>query len=363
MEPARDPGSLPASPPRRRGDASRPGAERRIRRRAAERSVFANARRWLRPPRRLRPTRAGWCFFALVFGVGFAALNTGNNLLYMVLALMLSFLVLSGFLSEAALRGIRVRRKLPAEAFAGREARVALEIHNDQRRASAFAVVVEDRVQSAERDRGDRAAGRCFALRIPAGGRELRSYPLLADRRGDLLFRGFVVFTRFPFGLFSKSLAIEEEARLLVYPAIDPLPLPASLEDAPRSGDLRADDLAGRSPVAAGLRGYLPGDRRRLIHWPASQRAGALVVRDLESETDREVLVRLDTGGAAGEGFERRVRRAASEVVTLLDAGLHVGLEAGERSFEADAGARHRASLLGFLARVEPGGAPVTEAA
>jgi uncharacterized protein (DUF58 family) len=87
------------------------------------------------------------------------------------------------------------------------------------------------------------------------------------------------------------------------------------------------------------------------------------VVRDLESETDREVLVRLDTGGTAGEGFERRVRRAASEVVTLLDAGLHVGLEAGERSFEADAGARHRASLLGFLARVEPGRAAATEAA
>ena len=39
----------------------------------------------------LRPTRAGWIFFLLTFGVGFAALNTGNNLLYLVLSLMLSF--------------------------------------------------------------------------------------------------------------------------------------------------------------------------------------------------------------------------------------------------------------------------------
>jgi hypothetical protein len=31
--------------------------------------------------------------------VGFAALNTGNNLLYLVLSLMLAFLVLSGVLS------------------------------------------------------------------------------------------------------------------------------------------------------------------------------------------------------------------------------------------------------------------------
>ena len=67
-------------------------------------------RRWLRPPRTLRPTRAGWAFFAITFGVGFAALNTGNNLLYLVLSLMLAFLVLSGVLSESALRGIEVRQ-------------------------------------------------------------------------------------------------------------------------------------------------------------------------------------------------------------------------------------------------------------
>jgi hypothetical protein len=60
-------------------------------------------RRWLRPPRTLRPTRAGWSFFAITFGVGFDALNTGNNLLYLVLSLMLAFLVLSGALSESAL--------------------------------------------------------------------------------------------------------------------------------------------------------------------------------------------------------------------------------------------------------------------
>ena len=86
--------------------------------------------RWLRPPRTLRPTRAGWIFFALTLGVGFAALNTGNNLMYMVLSLLLSFLVLSGVLSESALRGIQVRRLLPAELVAEREAIVGVEVSN-----------------------------------------------------------------------------------------------------------------------------------------------------------------------------------------------------------------------------------------
>ena len=360
MDPARDPRAdarpaLSADP-----DPGRRAAHDRDARGAALRaprqpSVFSRATRWLRPPRRLRPTRAGWSFFLLLFGVGFAALNTGNNLMYLVLALMLAFLVLSGLLSEASLRGIRVRRRLPREMFAERDARIALEIHNAQR-LTALAVVVEDRVSDA--GARDRAAGRCFALRIAPGATETRSYRLRPMRRGRLAFRGFVVITRFPFGLFSKSLVIEAPETVLVYPAVDPLPPPAPPGDAARHGDARAHEIAGASAVAAGLRSYTPGDPRRRIHWRASLRSASLLVRDLESERDAEVEVHLHTGGRpAADVFEGRVRRAASEIVCLLDAGRRVALRADERHFDAGAGAAHRASLLGFLARVEPSAA------
>jgi uncharacterized protein (DUF58 family) len=320
--------------------------------------VFSRAARWLQPPRRLRPTRAGWIFFLLLFGVGFAALNTGNNLMYLVLALMLAFLVLSGLLSEASLRGIRVRRRLPREMFAERDARIALEIHNDQRRVTALAVVVEDRVADAASR--DRAAGRCFALRIAPGATETRSYRLRPERRGPVEFRGFVVITRFPFGLFSKSLVIEDRQAALVYPAVDPLPAPAPPAGATRHGDLRAQAISGASAVASGLRSYAPGDPRRRIHWRASLRSASLLVRDLESERDADAEVRLHTGGGPSpDVFEGRVRRAASEVVSLLESGRRVALSAGEHRFDAAAGAVQRAALLAFLARVEPGaGAP-----
>ena len=104
--------------------------------------------------------------------MGFAALNTGNNLLYLVLSLMLGFLVLSGVMSESALRGIRVRRRLPRDLFAGASTSVGLEFTNTLRRVPAFAVVVEDRV--AEGDEPTRAAGRAFALRIDPGTTETK---------------------------------------------------------------------------------------------------------------------------------------------------------------------------------------------
>ena len=176
--------------------ARHPGRRRRS-------ALTARLRRALRPPRRLRPTRAGWLFFFLVFAVGFAALNTGNNLLYLVLSLMLAFLVLSGVLSEAALRGIQVERRLPFEWVAGRAGRVVLEVTNAQRRTWSHAIVVED--VGAQRDAPAAPLGRVFAMRIAPGQSEARSYRYEPAVRGELGFHGFRVTTRFPFGLFAKS--------------------------------------------------------------------------------------------------------------------------------------------------------------
>lgn len=287
----------------------------------------------------------------ITFGVGFAALNTGNNLLYLVLALMLSFLVLSGVLSESALRGIRVQRRLPSEIFAERPAPVALEISNTQKRVASFAVLVEDRVEQG----GDEwSAGRCFALRVGPGETEVRTYRLTAPRRGALHLHGFVVFTRFPFGLFSKSLLIVDPEESVVYPAVTAVPIPEHFGSA-RDGEQATAAAPGNGSDASGLRDYAAGDPARRIHWRASLRSGALMVREVDDENDREIEVRLRTAGEQqGVDFERRVRWAASEIVALLEAGRRVALRTDGEFHEARGGIRQRARLLSFLARVTP---------
>jgi uncharacterized protein (DUF58 family) len=299
----------------------------------------------------LRPTRAGWLFFAVVFAIGFAALNTGNNLLYLVLSLLLAFLVLSGVLSEAALRGIRVERRLPFEWVAGRAARVVLEISNAQQRSWAQAIVVEDWGCCAG-DVGERVLGHAFALRIEPGKVETRSYRLQPERRGELHFGGFRVLTRFPFGLFAKSLELPREATVVVYPRLGARRPPA------RTGDPRAQhEAAGRGAVATevtGLRDFARGDAPRRIHWRASWRRGLLLVRDSEGTAGGEALVRLRTRGAPrDDAFEHEVERAASEAEAGLRAGLRVALRSDDAEFAAGAGAVHRARLLGYLALVE----------
>jgi uncharacterized protein (DUF58 family) len=321
----------------------------------------ARLRRWLRPPRKLRPTRAGWIFCALSFGVGFAALNTGNNLLYLVLSLMLAFLVLSGVMSESALRGIRVRRALPRDLFAGATSAVALHITNLQPRVPAFAVLVEDRVR--EIGRGERPAGRAFALRVDAGCTETRSYNFTPARRGPVQFVCFRVYTRFPFGLFSKSLTIESETSSVVYPQIEPVAIPNEF-GAARGGGERMSSPGGFGVDAVGLREFEHGDTVRRIHWRASLRHRTLLVTETDNEHESEVEVRLRTRNVPhGDSFEERVTWAASEVVALLDADTRVALKTDGQCFKAGSGRHHRARLLAFLALVQPDDHPPTVSA
>src|SRR5579863_2828251 len=56
--------------------------------------------------RPIRFTRFGTFYVLFSIGVGAAAINTGNNLLYLILGMLLGFIVISGFLSDSGLWGI-----------------------------------------------------------------------------------------------------------------------------------------------------------------------------------------------------------------------------------------------------------------
>jgi uncharacterized protein (DUF58 family) len=302
-------------------------------------------------PRSLRATRAGWCFFAIVFGVGFAALNTGNNLLYLVLSLLLAFLVLSGLLSESSLRGIRVERRLPGEIFAKAPNRIALRVHNRLGRTPSFAILIEDRIAGPD---GDQEAGRAFVLRVGPKSHIDRSYFFEPEARGELAFSCCRISTRFPFGLFVKSVDLELESTALVYPEIDPRFLPNENQPMRSEGPERRRAAAGGDSLG-GLREYAAGDSVKRIEWRRSLRTRSLIVAQREGEANAQIEVLLQIHSSLNDfEIERRISRATSEIVRHLENRLQVGLRTDTHRFLPDSGLAHRTQLLSFLARVEP---------
>ena len=68
----------------------------------------------------IKITKAGYFYISLTIILGFSAVNTANNLVYIIAAAMLSFMAVSGFFGRSNLRGISVAIDVPEEIYARR---------------------------------------------------------------------------------------------------------------------------------------------------------------------------------------------------------------------------------------------------
>lgn len=316
-----------------------------------------------RPPRRLRFTREGKVFIGITFGVGVAAVNTGNNLLYLVLGLLLSLVILSGVLSEIALRGLEFRRRLPRRAYAGAPALVEIEVHNRKKYAPSYSIEVEDRLENRRTDK------RCYFLKVSAGARQTAAYRRVAPTRGTEKYLALRVATRFPFGLFEKWREVVMPEEQLVYPS----PLRSRADRAPTvvAGEQVSREERGHGEVD-GVRELADGDPVRDIHWAKTASMGKLVARERRRDGARAVRIEVanrlgDADGADETGrrmsalrVEDEIRRAAGAALDALKQGSSVHLVAQVAPAEGTATMQARPSstaadrVLSFLARLPP---------
>ena len=106
-------------------------------------------RRWFFP-RSIRLTPEGRGFLLLTLAVGIAAVNTGNNLFYLLLAMMLSLIVMSGILSEQCFRELQVKRWIPPHVFADEVSRVRLVLTNLKRLMPSFSMHIAEIIEGRE---------------------------------------------------------------------------------------------------------------------------------------------------------------------------------------------------------------------
>jgi uncharacterized protein (DUF58 family) len=150
-----------------------------------------------------------------------------------------------------------------------------------------------------------------------------QSVPITFARRGAYRQDAFRIVTRFPFGFLQKARRMELRAEAIVYPSVEPSPdlfeiLPAL------QGALESLSKGSGHDLYA-LRGYVPTDSARHVHWKASARSGSLMVREFTREDDCRVLLVLDphvsdpisgvnaaASASTSERFERAVTLCAS---------------------------------------------------
>lgn len=289
----------------------------------------------------IAPTREGWAYLALLAGVMFGAVNTGNNLVYIVLGVLLGMLVVANVLAEWNLRGLSVERRFPAEVFAGIPATGSFVLKNPRGAGTAYAIELSER-GAVQGHATVESCAPVSSVEVPVDW--------VFPARGDNVLGAIRVASSFPFGLVRRWRDLPVPAVLLAYPAPSGRPPP------PRA-DGDGDEPTARSRPAdlgdfAGLRPYRQGDPLRRVHWPSSARSPEPLVVT-RSAAGTESLVLEVPPHLSGSPREEAIRRVVGSAEAHFARGDAVGLSADNLALEPRPGPSARRTLLTRLALLE----------
>jgi len=325
-------------------------------------------------------TRAGMFYALIVLLIGIAALNTGNNLLYMIVAAMLAAIVVSGVASSICLRGLELELKVPENIFAGTDVLATVCVHNPRRwvpSLSISAVPIERQKQqlrwrwvattfpvppwrppekqwlqlpdrklrrvSVGEPSGVFHEAAYFPLVLP--GSHLQAEVKLKFRKRGRYQERFSLSTRFPFAFLTKTRRMALSREVLVYPHLtDPDEVVQLLPVL--TGKLEAYQR-GRGSDLYRIREYLPEDSVRFVDWKATAKSGSLKVREFSREDERRLRLVFDNpmpGAASAPGYERMLSLAASLAFRLSQENVFLSFVSQEYESIGD--------VYGFLAHL-----------
>lgn len=330
-------------------------------------------------------TRAGMIYILITVVIGIAAINTGNNLLYVVVSALLAAIIVSGIASAVVLQSLELDVLLPEHVFAARPMMARLLLRNASSWMPSFSVrVVPAKRKPARTWRWEaytfgwprhRAPEQQW-LRVP--DRRLRRvsetlekpileqsvyFPFLAPEqelradlelcfaeRGRYREKNFGLATRFPFAFLTKTRRINLPREIIVYPVVEPTD--RFLEVLPMVTGEFETFVRGRGYDLYRIREYMPEDSARHVDWKATARTGSLKVREFSREDERKLRIVFDNpapGVLAPPVYERAVRLAASLAWHFHHEDVEVSFVAPGLEPTADV-----FDFLHYLALVEP---------
>jgi uncharacterized protein (DUF58 family) len=316
--------------------------------------------RWIGYRMEYRITREGWIYILGIVLVALAAINTGNNLLFLVLASLIASILMSGILSSITLAGVELKLDLPEHIFAGQAVRASVELHNEKLSLPSFSL----RVEATKMKNQAAVAMLETPVYFPYLQRQQtvkQSVPLLFPQRGLYRQEAFRIVTRFPFGFLQKARRLDLATEAMVYPAV--AASSEFLEVLPGLQGAMESHSKGRGQDLYALRGYLPNDSARHVHWKASARFGELMVREFAREDDCRVLLvfdpqspasRAQAGPEERERFERAVTFCAALAWNFHERSAMLEFRSVHASTALGPASENIFAILRHLALVQP---------
>ena len=331
-------------------------------------------------------TRVGIIYVAVLMLIGIAALNTGNNLLYIVVAAMLAAILASGLASALVLRGVELDVRLPEHVFAGQPMLARIALKNPRGWMPSFSLNVvsfapktgkrwrwlpasfglppwrkpgqqwlqlpDRRLRRIAQDAGPPVIfqGSAYFPYLPAKSELVADLELNFERRGRYQQEGFGLATRFPFAFLTKTRRIPLLREIVVYPRVTVTT--ELFEILPMIRGEFETYTRGRGSDLYRIRDYMPEDSARHVDWKATAKSGGLKVREFSREDERKLRIVFDNPSSeqiSTAEYEKGVAAAASLAWHFADGNTRLSFVSQQYS-----GSHDIYQYLGHLAVVQP---------
>ncbi|MFZ0739498.1 MAG: DUF58 domain-containing protein [Candidatus Acidiferrales bacterium] len=278
--------------------------------------------RWLLYQIDYRLTREGIVYLGVILILVLAAVNTGNNLLFLILACLLAGILISGVLSRAVLSGIEFKLELPEHIFAEQPLLSTIELRNEKEIWPSLSLRVLG--EGNEKGPAQILARPVYFPYISRKSAVRQTVQLVFPKRGVYRQDAFGLRTKFPFGLFEKTRRVDSPIELVVYPHVEPAE--QTYEILPLISGEMASNYRGRGNDLHSIRAYQPTDSARFVDWKLSAKTGSLKVREYAREDERRLMLVLDPfvgpprnalGKLAEAEHETRFERAVSLTASI----------------------------------------------
>lgn len=231
----------------------------------------------------MKPTREGIRFLLATLLIAVAAFNTGNNLIFLILAMMLSMILLSAVILRYNLKGLALAFSVVQPVFVKTRAVFRVSLSNRKKLLPSYSIHVTI---------PEGISGQCVVPHIPPASNASSDMESIFTKRGIYRYGDYTLESSFPFTLFRKNIKVHNPEEVIVYPEIKGID-----ELIPEL--IKSDYTAYTTRHAPGdeflmIREFRYGDSMRQIQWKASAKTRKLMVKDTGTDEPRLLTIILD---------------------------------------------------------------------
>jgi uncharacterized protein (DUF58 family) len=269
--------------------------------------------------------------------IGFSAVNTGNNLVYIIASCLLSYMLVSGIFGRRNLYGpIEVTLEFPEEVFAKTDTPIIVKLINNRRWMPAFLikVMIKERLVLFPFVGARSRMGLACCIEIPG--------------RGPFHIDEIYISSPFPFNFFTRYRKIKVNLDLIAFPK----PLKGPWTDfhdrqARTKGDVLSN-VPGYDSDITSIRDYVFGDQLKHISWKLTAKTGLLKTKELSSIQAQQIMIDFDKMNK--ENLEYKLSCLAFMIMKLIRSNTPIGLKIGGETYKPAMSHSHKIYLLKKLA-------------